>query len=84
MYKLASYVFVNSLFPLGDVGTDAYTAYDLYQGGHDYWASLTVYLVWNPFVVHLLQFLWHAGLAWWNNKVSEFDWAWMHPDYDSQ
>ena len=75
MYKLASFVFFNSLFPLGDVGTDAYTAYDLYQDGHDYWASLTFYLVWNPFVVHLLQFLWHAGLAWWNNKVSEFDWV---------
>ena len=26
MYKLAIHVFVNSLFPLGDVGTDAYTA----------------------------------------------------------
>ena len=75
MYKLASYVFVNSLFPLGDVGLDTYTAYDLYQDGHDYWASLTFYLVWNPFVVHLLQFLWHALLAWWNNEMFKFNWG---------
>ena len=69
MYKLAKYVFVNSLFPLGDVGTDAYTAYDFYQDGHDYWASLTIYLVWNPFVVHLLRFLWDALQAWRNTET---------------
>ena len=73
MKQLILFVVFNSILPFTDVGSDAYTFYDLYQNEHPLWAFLTFYLMWNPFVLHLLSFVFHVIQAWWKED-DEYDW----------
>ena len=73
MKQLILFVVFNSILPFTDVGSDAFTFYDLYQNEHPLWAFLTFYLMWNPFVLHLLSFVFHVIQAWWKGD-DEYDW----------
>ena len=73
MKQLILFVVFNSILPFTDVGSDAFTFYDLYQNEHPLWAFLTFYLMWNPFVLHLLSFVFHVIQAWWKED-DEYDW----------
>ena len=47
----------NSILPLTDVFTDSLTSFDLHESGYRLWSTMTFVLMWNPFIVHLLAFL---------------------------
>ena len=59
MFKLFLFLLLNSILPFADVGTDAFTVYDLNENGQRLWSWATFYFMWNPFVIHLLKFMWN-------------------------
>ena len=59
MLKVFLFVLLNSLLPFADVGTDAFTVYDLHENGQHLWAWATFYFMWNPFVLNLLKFMYN-------------------------
>ena len=73
MFKLGLFVTFNSLLPFGDVLSDAFTVKDLRDNGHDQWADATFYFMWNPFILHLLNFGYNFVQAWLHDNLS-FDW----------
>ena len=50
--KIGLFVVFNSLLPGSDVGTDFITCIDLFHQGHKLWACMTLFFMWNPFIVH--------------------------------
>ena len=50
--KIGLFVVFNSLLPGSDVGTDFITCIDLFNQGHRLWACMTLFFMWNPFIVH--------------------------------
>ena len=62
-FKISLFLIFNSILPLTDVVTDSFTSYDLFVSGHVLWATITFYLMWNPFIVHLLAFLFNASMS---------------------
>ena len=54
------FVFFNTVLPICDVGTDGFTYMDLLKYAHIKWASLTMYFMWNSFVLHLSAFIYKA------------------------
>ena len=67
-FKISLFLIFNSILPLTDVVTDSFTSYDLFVSGHVLWATITFYLMWNPFIVHLLAFLFNASMSVWYNQ----------------
>ena len=59
MLKVFLFVLLNSILPFADVGTDAFTVYDLHGNGQHLWAWATFYFMWNPFVLNLLKFMYN-------------------------
>ena len=55
--KISLFLCFNSILPLTDVFTDSLTSFELYDNGHVLWSTMTFVLMWNPFIVHLLAFL---------------------------
>ena len=55
--QISLFLCFNSILPLTDVFTDSLTSYDLHESGHRLWSTMTFVLMWNPFIVHLLAFL---------------------------
>ena len=47
----------HSVLPTSDVGTDLYTVWDLFHNGHVYWASVSLFWVFFPFLVRLVMVL---------------------------
>ena len=73
MSQIGLFVVFNSFLPFTDIGTDAYTSWDLFKAGHINWALLTFYLFWNSFILHLFEFFLWSTQAWWNEDK---DYAW--------
>ena len=71
MIKLFLFVLLNSILPFADVGTDAATFYDLNENGQRLWACVTCYFMWNPFVLHLLDFIYKFLKALWKQKLRQ-------------
>ena len=58
--KTLKFIFFNVLLPLCDIGTDfqAFLVYLLADDHrHPYWALLTLFWIFNPFLVHLCKFV---------------------------
>ena len=70
--KVGLFVVFNSLLPGSDVGTDFITCIDLFHQGHHLLACMTLFFMWNPFIVHSIfmafKFCNHK-----NHKNSPFD-----------
>ena len=71
MIKLFLFVLLNSILPFADVGTDAATFYDLFDNGQHLWACVTFYFMWNPFVLHLLDFIYKFLKALWKHWLRQ-------------
>ena len=56
-FKISLFFFFNSILPFFDVFSDSYTSFDLFSSDHVLWSGVTFALMWNPFLVHLLAFL---------------------------
>ena len=64
MIKLGLFVVFNSILPFTDVATDGTTFFDLNENGHANWAAATFYFMWNPFILHLLAFIYNFINSW--------------------
>ena len=64
MIKLGLFVVFNSILPFTDVTTDGVTFFELLENGHANWAAATFYFMWNPFILHLLTFVYNFIQAW--------------------
>ena len=73
MIKLGSFVIFNSILPFTNVATDGVTFFDLHNNGHNNWAAATAYFMLNPFILHLLNFVYNFIEAWWKDD-EDFDW----------
>ena len=58
--KISLFLIFNSILPLTDVFTDSLTSFDLYSSDQPMWSTITFFLMWNPFIVHLLAFLFNS------------------------
>ena len=56
MLKIFIFWVFNSLLPGSDVGSDLVTFLDLYRSGHYNWATVTLLLTFNPFLIHTSMF----------------------------
>ena len=56
MLKIFTFWVFNSLLPGSDVGSDLFTFIDLYRSGHYRWATITLLLTFNPFIIHTSLF----------------------------
>ena len=81
MIKIAQFAFFNSILPITDVATDGVTFYDLLENGHDNWAAVTFYFMWNPFILHLLAFIKKLFQSCWNYEEDSTSYAdgWTAP-----
>ena len=75
MIKLGLFVVFNSILPFTDVTTDGVTFFELLENGHANWAAATFYFMWNPFILHLLTFVYNFIQACRkDDDNSDFDW----------
>ena len=59
MWAILRFLLFNCAFSLSDVLTDLLSYFNLLDDGHVWWASLTMYWMWNAFVLHTLLYLWN-------------------------
>ena len=59
MLAILIFLLFNCAFSLSDVLTDLLSYFNLLDDGHVWWASLTMYWMWNAFVLHTLLYLWY-------------------------
>ena len=71
-YKIGLFFLFNSILPFSDVITDSLTSFNHHKSGHVLWARMTFFLMWNPFLAHLLAFLFTLFKSTWS-KNEEFD-----------
>ena len=67
--KISLFLLFNSFLPLTDVFTDSLTSYELHSHEHYLWATMTFFLMWNPFIVHLVAFLFNFCRSKYDSKV---------------
>ena len=53
-FKITLFFCFNSLLPGSDIGTDLITGIILYNSGNIYWAAMTFFFMWNPFIFQFL------------------------------
>ena len=83
MIKLGLFAFFNSFLPIFDVGSDGVTCIDQLLNGHYNWALATFLPMWNPFFLHLLDFLWNFVCSCWTSDpdfeaCAEFKKVFLH------
>ena len=66
--KISLFLLFNSFLPLTDVFTDSITSFELHHDGHVLWSTMTFFLMWNPFIVHLLAFLFNFSRSKCNSR----------------
>ena len=69
-FKITLFFCFNSLLPGSDIGTDLITGIILYNSGNIYWAAMTFFFMWNPFIFQFLlmtfkyfNYVWCSAVA---------------------
>ena len=53
--EVAKVLFLNTLLPIFDMGTDFYTSINLYVDGNPIWGTLILLFMWTPSILFFLN-----------------------------